>query len=106
MTSNFAFLHPEWPALQEAAAQAEKYALVDPRTACVHARRALELAVRWLYTHDKTLRLPYQDHLAALLHEPTFKQALGPAVLAKAGLLKELGNRRSTAPSRCAPTTR
>jgi type I restriction enzyme R subunit len=47
----------------------------DPRTACFYARRALELAVAWIYRHDSSLRLPYQDNLSALIHEPTFKAA-------------------------------
>lgn len=46
---------------------------VDPRTACFHARHALELAVSWAYKHDSALRLPCQDNLSALIHEPSFK---------------------------------
>jgi len=48
--------------------------------------------VSWLYRHDNTLKLPYQDHLSALLHEPTFRQAVGPAVFSKAKIIKDLGN--------------
>ena len=32
------------------------------------------------YKHDAALRLPYQDNLSALIHEPSFKQAAGEAV--------------------------
>ena len=46
----------------------------------------------WLYKNDAALKLPYQDHLSALLHEPSFRAALGPVVWPKARLLKELGN--------------
>ena len=81
--SNFAFLHAEWPGLFESASKAESLALNDARAACFYARRALELAVAWLYKNDSALRLPYQDHLSALLHEPTFRAALGPAEPAK-----------------------
>ena len=56
----------------------------DPRTSCFYARRATELIVNWIYKADSTLRLPYQDNLGALLHEPTFKQAVGEAVFNKA----------------------
>ncbi len=51
----------------------------DPRTACFYARRALDLAVAWAYKHDPALRLPYQDNLSALIHEPSFKRAAGEA---------------------------
>ena len=46
----------------------------------------------WLYKHDATLRLPYQDHLSALIHEPTFGSAVGEAVFDKARVIKDLGN--------------
>lgn len=90
--SNFAFLAAEWPALNEAAAKAEALANSDARAACFYARRTLELAVNWLYRSDPALKLPYQDNLSALLHEPTFKAAIGDAVFAKARVIKELGN--------------
>jgi len=90
--SNFALLQTEWPDVHAAAKQAEHYALGDPRSACFYARRALELAVNWLYQHDAALKLPYQEHLSALIHEPTFRNAVGPAVFAKARVLRELGN--------------
>ena len=90
--SNFAFLQAEWPALHEDAARAEAAVYTDPRAACFHARRALELLVNWAYKFDASLRLPYRDTLSALLHEPTFKAAVGQAVLAKALMIKDAGN--------------
>src|SRR5437870_11924252 len=54
--------------------------------------RNIEMAVHWLYKHDPSLKLPYQEHLSALIHEPTFRNAVGPAVFAKARVLKELDN--------------
>ncbi len=90
--SNFAFLATEWTLLHEAASKAEGAVNSDPRTACFYARRALEIAVAWLYTHDKSFRLPYQDNLSALIHEPTFRDAVGDALFTKARLIKDLGN--------------
>ena len=90
--SNFAFLKTEWPALHDAASKAESLAYSDARASCFYARRALELTVNWLYQHDASLRLPYQDNLSALIHEPTFKTAVGAAVFAKMRVIKELGN--------------
>jgi type I restriction enzyme R subunit len=90
--SNFAFLQSEWPQLAEPAGKAEQLALPDPRTACFHARRALELAVKWLYTHDPAFKIPYDDGLNALLHDPSFKSAAGNAVFVKADVVRKLGN--------------
>jgi type I restriction enzyme R subunit len=90
--SAFAFLQAEWPAVYEAASRAAAAVHPDPRTACFYARRALELAVHWLYKHDAALRLPYRDNLTALLHEPTFKATVGEAVFGKARVIVRLGN--------------
>ena len=90
--SNFAFLQPEWPLQFESAAQAERLVHADARAACFYARRTLELVLVWLYKHEPALKLPYQDHLSALIHEPGFRATAGDAVFNKAKLIKELGN--------------
>ncbi len=91
--SQFTFLQREWAAVFEAASKAEAAVQADPRTACFYARRTLELAVGWAYKHDATLKLPYQDNLSALIHEPSFKQAAGEAIFSKARIINTLGNR-------------
>jgi hypothetical protein len=50
--TNFEFLLAEWPEVFESATKAEALANPDARAACFYARRALELAVSWLYKHD------------------------------------------------------
>ncbi|QPK63240.1 DEAD/DEAH box helicase family protein [Methylomonas sp. LL1] len=93
MTRHFAFLQsPEWLFLSEPATKAEELANTDPRASCFYARRSLEMAMAWLYKHDSSLRLPYQDHLSALIHEPSFRQTVGEALFTKAKLIKDLGN--------------
>lgn len=91
--SQFAFLQREWPVEFEACRKAEASVHADSRTACFYARRALELAVAWAFKHDPNLKLPYQDNLSALVHEPTFKKAAGEAVFSKARVIVTLGNR-------------
>lgn len=90
--SQFAFLKHEWADVADAASRAERLVHADARASCFYARRALELAVRWSFKHDPALRLPYQDNLSALLHEPTFKQTAGEAVFSKARVIVTLGN--------------
>src|SRR5438477_2679145 len=91
--SQFSFLQGEWAAAFEAATKAETGVSGDPRTACFYARRALELVLDWAYKYDSALKLPYQDNLSALIHDPTFKQTAGEAVFAKARVINTLGNR-------------
>jgi len=86
------FLKTEWPDIHEAAEKSANAVHPDPRTACFYARRTLELIVAWVFKHDPSTRLPYQDNLSALIHEPTFKNVAGEAVFAKARLITRLGN--------------
>src|SRR5258708_11599066 len=90
--SNFAFLQTQWLELLADAQKAEALVIPYPRTACFYARRTLESVVAWLYKSDPTLKLPYQDNLSALIHEPTFKTTVGQKIFIKAKLIKDLGN--------------
>ena len=75
-TSNFAFLPPTFKDLAEACCKAEEQIMGDPRAACFHARFALEVAVRWLYRYDTSLRMPYDSSLGAMIHDPGFRNLL------------------------------
>ena len=91
--SQFDFLRQEWADVADAARRAERLVHTDARASCFYARRALELAVNWAFIHDAALKLPYQDNLSALIHEPTFKQGAGEAIFNKARVINTLGNR-------------
>ncbi len=92
--SQFAFLSDSRLGFfAEPAGRAEKLALADPRGAGTAARLAVEAMVDWLYTYEKSLREPYERHLAALIAEPTFRTLTGPAIHAKITLVRKIGNR-------------
>lgn len=91
--SNFAFLLPEFPHVHEAATEAERQAAASPTAAAFFAGKTVEVAVKWAFRNDPGLTLPYQDNIAALLHEPSFKQLAGTAVFAKAKYINTLRNR-------------
>lgn len=90
--SQLAFLLTEFPDVYDSAHRAEVLANSDPRAACFYARRALELAVGWVFEHDSTLQLPYRDDLSALIHEATFRNTAGQAIFQKCKAIKDLGN--------------
>lgn len=79
--------------MHEATSKAEAAVKGDPRTACFYARRALELAVRWTFKADASLKIPYQDNLSALIHEPTFRASAGEDIFNKARVINRVGNR-------------
>ncbi|MFB6805887.1 DEAD/DEAH box helicase family protein [Streptomyces sp. NPDC056387] len=91
-SGNFTFLRAEWPALYDEAIRAERLIHHDPRAACFYARRAIEITARWMYDKDSSLSEPYKKDLAAMLHEPSFRQLVGPTVNAKMDLIRRQGN--------------
>lgn len=91
--SQFAFLKPEFAPVYELARKAETAALADPRGACFYARLALESAVKWMYDNDRSLRSPYDTALSALIHEGTFRAVVGNALVTKARIIKDYGNK-------------
>jgi type I restriction enzyme R subunit len=78
--------------LFEEAARAEGNGVADPRASCFYARRALELAIGWLYEADSTLREPYRNDLSARLFEPSFRGLVGGDIQAKCDLIRRQGN--------------
>jgi type I restriction enzyme R subunit len=92
LNSNFQFLCVEWPDIFDSATKAESLSHADSRASCFYARRTLELAIHWLYKFDPALKVPYQDNLSALLHEPTFKKTAGEGIFTKASLINRIGN--------------
>ena len=91
--TQFAFLASDFPEVHALAMRVEAMARSDARGACFYARLTLETIVDWLYRREASLRSPYETTLSARIHEPTFKSLVGTALLTKARLLKDLGNR-------------
>jgi type I restriction enzyme R subunit len=90
--SQFALLSADFPNVFAHAAKAESLARSDPRAACFYARLALEVAVDWLYAHDRALREPFEKTLAARIYETTFRTLVGEAIVTKARIIKDFGN--------------
>ena len=71
---NFSFLQskPEYALFAPACIEAEKIFATAPALCAVGCRKALELAVKWVYAADKTMKMPYRDNLQSLVYEPSF----------------------------------
>lgn len=90
--SNFSFLEAHWSFLQEDAQRVESYALRDPRSAAFYARRTLELAVKWIYENDTKLNRPYEQNLASMLYEDSFKALVKRGLFTEIAAIHKLGN--------------
>ncbi|MCP3776548.1 DEAD/DEAH box helicase family protein [Paenibacillus sp. MZ04-78.2] len=94
MCTNFDFLKEKatFQSFAASAIEAEKSLLVSPATCAILARRALELAIKWVYTFDNELTIPYQDNISSLIHEPTFRQIIDPQLFPLMKYIIKLGN--------------
>jgi type I restriction enzyme R subunit len=94
MFTNFDFLKskPQYNSFAESAIEAEKSLIISPATCAILTRRALELAVKWVYSFDEELTVPYQDNLSSLIHEPTFRQIIEPKLFPLLKYITKLGN--------------
>ena len=91
---NFDFLNgrQEFSLFAPSAVEAEKVFATSPAMCVIGCRKALELAVKWVYTVDKGIQAPYKDNLSALIHEYTFKKQLPPLLFGKIKGIVTFGN--------------
>ena len=92
--SNFSFLQQktEYTLFAPACVEAEKIYNSAPAMSAVGCRKALELAVKWVYSADNTMKMPYKDNLQSLIHEPTFRFAVDYNTWGKLPFIIKLGN--------------
>lgn len=92
--TNFSFLQTksEYALFAPAAIEAEKVFSSSPAICAVGCRKALELAVKWVYSADNTMQMPYKDNLQSLIHEPTFRFAVDYNTWGKLPFIIKLGN--------------
>ncbi|SHH49478.1 DEAD/DEAH box helicase family protein [Tepidibacter thalassicus] len=94
MISNFTFLlnNKQYESFANACIEAEKSIVVSPATCAILSRRALELAVKWVYSFDSVLRVPYQDNLSSLIHDPNFTCIIDSKLFPLIKYIIKLGN--------------
>ena len=70
--TNFDFLtlDPQFNTFSDVAVSAEKIMHIDPAAGIINCRRAMEFAVKWMYSVDGELVMPYQDTLVSLMSTP------------------------------------
>lgn len=92
--TNFEFLSSisDYNLFSAAAIEAEKVYSTSPAMCAVGCRKALELAVKWVYSADNTISMPYKDNLQSLIHEPSFRFALDSQTWGKLPFIIKLGN--------------
>ena len=92
--SNFDFIlkNEIFKTFAEASVEAEKSMAVANVSCTILCRRALELAVKWIYANDRELVLPYQNNLSSLVYDINFKSMINEKVFNGMTYIIKLGN--------------
>ncbi len=92
--SNFQFLfsEEEFVPFGEIAASAEKILHIDPAACILNCRRAMEFAVKWMYSVDKELETPDNDNLQFLMNRSKFRQIVGKELHTRMDFIRVKGN--------------
>ena len=68
---------PQFEPFASVAVSAERILHIDPSACVLNCRGAMEFAVKWMYSVDKALVMPYQDTLVSLMNTEDFRDIVG-----------------------------
>lgn len=92
---NFSFLEDikEYSLFAEACIEAEKMYNTSTAMCELATRKAFELAVKWVYSVDKDMVMPYKDNIQSLIHSESFCSIVDKRTWKKLPFIIRLGNR-------------
>ena len=92
--TNFDFLisDPQFNTFSSIAVSAEKILHIDPSASILNCRRAMEFAVKWMYSVDSELVMPYQDTLVSLMNTEEFRDIVGSDIWRRMDFIRRMGN--------------
>ncbi len=75
---NFDFLQsePKFNTFSEVAVAAEKILRIDIASSVINCRRAMEFAIKWMYSVDSSLSMPWDDKLVSLMNTEDFRDII------------------------------
>ncbi|MGN0483964.1 MAG: DEAD/DEAH box helicase family protein [Lachnospiraceae bacterium] len=93
--TNFDYLkqEPKFSSFADVAIAAEKVLQIDTESSVINCRRAMEFAIKWMYSVDKSLEMPYQDTLISLMSTEDFHDLVDDALWKRLDLIRKVGNR-------------
>ena len=83
---------PQFDPFASAAVSAERILHIDPSACVLNCRRAMEFAVKWMYSVDKALVMPYQDTLVSLMNTEDFRDIVGTDIWRRMDFVRRTGN--------------
>ncbi len=94
MITNFDFLkqEPKFNTFADVAISAERIILMEPEASIINSRRAMEFALKWMYSVEKELEMPYQDNLQSLMNAEEYRQIIGQDLWKRMDFIRRCGN--------------
>lgn len=94
MITNFDYLkkEPEFSTFADTAISAEKIILMDAEASILNSRRAMEFAIKWMYSIDDELKMPYQDNLYSLMRAEEFVDLVPADIMKRMEYIRRCGN--------------
>ena len=94
MKTNFDYLkkEPKFAVFADVAISAEKLILADPEACIITCRRAMEFALKWVYSVEKSLEVPYQQNLYSLMSAEDYRQLVGSDIWKRMDYIRRCGN--------------
>ena len=83
---------PQFEGFASVAISAERILHIDPSACVLNCRRAMEFAVKWMYSVDKALVMPYQDTLVSLMNAEDFRDIVGTDIWRRMDFIRRMGN--------------
>ena len=92
--TNFDFLKsdPQFATFSDVAISAEKILNIDAAASVLNCRRAMEFAVKWMYSVDKDLEMPYDTTLITLMSTEEFRDVVGNDIYRRMDFIRKAGN--------------
>lgn len=92
--TNFDFLkkEPQFDSFADVAISAEKILHIDIEASVINCRRAMEFAIKWMYSVDGSLVMPYQDTLVSLMSTEEFRDIVDPDLWRRLDFIRRVGN--------------
>lgn len=92
--TNFDYLkkEPKFDTFSEVAIAAERILYIDPTSCIINCRRAMEFAIKWMYSVDASLTMPYQDNLISLMSTEEFRDIIDEDLMKRMDFIRKMGN--------------
>lgn len=82
----------QFAAFAPAAIAAERILHIDLSACILNCRRAMEFAVKWMYSVDDSLVRPWQDKLVSLMSNEDFRDIVGTDIYRRMDYIRIMGN--------------